>query len=178
MLFVGGLSFAFTVLGLGATTAGRFFAAYRDYVEKVAAAVIVLFGVNLLGITRAPLPLEREVRPLYSIARGKRGLIATFVLGVAFAVGWTPCIGPVLGSILAMAATAESAWRGAGLLFAYSVGLGFPFLAIAAAFQWGQGASVWRLGRRAAGVGRVAKMGAGALLVAFGAGMFFGLWRW
>lgn len=177
LLFVAGLSFAFTLLGLGATTAGRFLASYLDYVEKVAAAVIVLFGVSLLGIRRAPLPLEREVRPLYSIASGKRGLMATFVLGAAFAVGWTPCIGPVLGSILAMAATAESAWRGAGLLFAYAMGLGFPFLATAAAFQWGQGASVWRLGCRAGAVGRVARMGAGALLVAFGAGMFFGLWR-
>ena len=123
--FVLGLSTVFLLLGLAASALGRVFLAYQETLSLLAGAVIVLFGLHFLGVLRIPL-LAREAR---FDARAETGTaLGAYVFGLAFAFGWTPCIGPVLGAILSLAAQGGSAGRGLLLMAAYAVGLGLPFL--------------------------------------------------
>jgi cytochrome c-type biogenesis protein len=123
--FVLGLSTVFLLLGLAASALGRVFLAYQPQMALIAGAVIVLFGLHFLGVLRIPL-LAREAR---LDARAETGTaLGAYVFGLAFAFGWTPCIGPVLGAILALAAQGGSAGRGLLLMGAYALGLGVPFL--------------------------------------------------
>jgi cytochrome c-type biogenesis protein len=130
-LFVLGFAIVFTALGAAASGLGALLIEQRLVLQRVAGVVIVLLGLFLLGWL--PLPfLMREGRPLLAaIPPGPPGAL---FLGLAFAIGWTPCIGPVLTTILVLAASRESAASGAGLLLLYSLGLGLPFL-LAAAFM-------------------------------------------
>jgi cytochrome c-type biogenesis protein len=125
LFFVLGLSTVFLFLGLAASAFGQIFLQYQREMSIVAGVVIVLFGLHFLGILRIPI-LYREAR---FEARSETGsMIGAYVLGLAFAFGWTPCIGPVLGSILSLAAQEGSVGRGMTLMGAYAVGLGVPFL--------------------------------------------------
>ncbi len=130
VFFVLGLSTVFLFLGLAASAFGRLFLAYQRELAIVAGVIIVVFGLHFLGILRIPL-LYREAR----FQGGDRGgtPFGAYVLGLAFAFGWTPCIGPVLGSILSLAAQEGSVERGMLLMGFYAAGLGVPFL-IAALF--------------------------------------------
>ena len=130
LFFVLGLSTVFVFLGFTASIFGQFFLANQILLARVAGAVIIVFGLHFLGILRIPL-LNREAR----LDAGDRGgsAFGAYVLGLAFAFGWTPCIGPQLGAILSLAATEASVGRGTALLGVYAVGLGIPFL-LAAAF--------------------------------------------
>lgn len=129
-LFVGGFALVFTALGAAATALGALAGEHRQLLDRAAGAVIVLMGLFLLGLVRPGL-LAREGRPL--LERVRPGPGGAFFLGVAFAFGWTPCIGPILGGILLLASSTSTATAGAVLLLAYSLGLGVPFL-VAAAF--------------------------------------------
>ena len=113
------------MLGMAASAFGRVFLAYQREMAMIAGAVIILFGLHFLGVLRIPL-LYREAR----IDAGARGgtPLGAYVLGLAFAFGWTPCIGPVLGSILSLAAQEGSVERGMLLMGFYAAGLGVPFL--------------------------------------------------
>ena len=123
--FVLGLSTVFLLLGLTASALGRALLAWQEQLTMLAGGVIVLFGLHFLGVLRLPL-LDREAR---LAAEGEAGTaLGAYVFGLAFAFGWTPCIGPVLGAILALAAQGGSAERGLALMAAYAVGLGVPFL--------------------------------------------------
>ena len=125
LAFMAGLSTVFLLLGLAASALGRVFLAYQETLSLLAGAVIVLFGLHFLGVLRIPL-LAREAR---FDARAETGTaLGAYVFGLAFAFGWTPCIGPVLGAILSLAAQGGSAGRGLLLMAAYAVGLGLPFL--------------------------------------------------
>lgn len=127
-LFVAGFATCFVALGAAAGLAGAGLAAYRPVLVTASGAVLVLFGVGLL----AGVPwLMREWR-FHVAHRLPRGPLASYVVGVAFAAGWTPCVGPILAAILVQAASTATAVRGAVLLAAYSAGLGLPFLAAAA----------------------------------------------
>ncbi|CAN5706778.1 cytochrome c biogenesis protein CcdA [soil metagenome] len=125
LFFVLGLSTVFVLLGLAASAFGRVFLAYQREMAILAGVVITLFGLHFLGILRIPI-LYREAR-LEARADGGSAFGA-YVLGLAFAFGWTPCIGPVLGTILALAAQDASAVRGMTLMGFYAIGLGVPFL--------------------------------------------------
>jgi cytochrome c-type biogenesis protein len=125
LLFVAGFSIVFTTLGAAATELGSLAGQHRLLLDHLAGIVIVLLGLFLVGLVRLPL-LMREGRPLFEHVRPGPG--GALFLGVAFAFGWTPCIGPILGGILYLASSTQTASAGAALLFVYSLGLGVPFL--------------------------------------------------
>lgn len=123
--FVLGLSTVFLILGFAASALGRMLLAYQQQMVLVAGVVVIVFGLNFLGLLRVPF-LAREVR---FEARGQTGTaLGAYLFGLAFAFGWTPCIGPVLGAILSLAAQGGSTGRGLLLMAAYAAGLGLPFL--------------------------------------------------
>lgn len=123
--FIAGFSLIFIVLGASATSLGQLVAEHQTLLRKIGGALITCFGLFLTGLV--PLPwLNREAA--LHIRHKPAGWFGSGLMGVAFAVGWSPCIGPVLASILTIAATTEHVWRGVALLSAYSLGLGVPFL--------------------------------------------------
>ncbi len=125
--FILGFSAIFIIFGASATAAGRVLLAYQDVVRQVGGVLIVIFGLYLMGAFTIPF-LMAEKR--FHIQRRPAGPIGTFLVGSAFGAGWTPCVGPILGSILLVASTSESVASGVGLLTLYSLGLGIPlFLA-------------------------------------------------
>lgn len=130
LFFVMGLSTVFLFLGFTASSLGQFFLEYRNEMAQVAGVVVIVMGLHFMGLFRIGF-LMREAR----IDAGDRGgsAFGAYVLGLAFAFGWTPCIGPILGMIITLAATEDSVARGTLLLGVYAVGLGLPFL-LAAVF--------------------------------------------
>ncbi len=129
LFFVLGLSTVFLLLGFAASTLGRMFLSWQGYFNTAAGIVVMVFGLHFLGILRIGF-LMREAR-LDAGDRGGSGFGA-YVLGLASAFGWTPCIGPQLGAILSLAASEASVVRGTSLLAVYAIGLGVPFLLVAA----------------------------------------------
>jgi cytochrome c-type biogenesis protein len=129
LAFVLGFTVVFVLLGASATYAGQLLRAWSRELAILAGLAIMAMGLNFLGVFRIGL-FYREAR---FTARTQPGLAGAFVMGLAFAFGWTPCIGPVLGAILGMASASDSIVRGASLLAVYSLGLGVPFLLAAAA---------------------------------------------
>jgi len=131
VLFVLGFSTVFVALGATASIFGQVLRAHLAALSFLAGGVIILMGLHFLGVFRFGL-LYREAR----LEVGKPlGLWGAYVMGLAFAFGWTPCIGPILAAILAVAASEETLTRGAGLLAIYSLGLGIPFLLAALAIE-------------------------------------------
>lgn len=131
LLFVAGFSTVFIALGASASVIGSLFRAYSYQLSMVAGAVIIVMGLHFLGIA-----------PIRWLTREKRmdipkpvGLWGAYVMGLAFAFGWTPCIGPILAAILTVAASEATVAKGAGLLAVYSAGLGIPFVAAAFAIE-------------------------------------------
>jgi cytochrome c-type biogenesis protein len=132
-LFILGFSALFIALGASATALGTVVRRALPLIQQIGGAVIVLFGLYLLGVIRVPLLLqERRVQ----LSAKPAGLVGSVVAGVAFGAGWTPCIGPVLASILLYAGVSATVLHGAALLAAYAVGLGVPFFVAAVAFNW------------------------------------------
>ncbi|MCI0528598.1 MAG: cytochrome c biogenesis protein CcdA [Nitrospira sp.] len=127
-LFILGFSTVFILFGASATAAGQLLLTYQEIVRKVGGTLVVLFGLYILGILKLPfLMVEKRIH-----FRGKPGGdIGTFLVGVAFAAGWTPCVGPILGAILLYASTSDSISQGISLLTFYSLGLGLPLLVTA-----------------------------------------------
>jgi cytochrome c-type biogenesis protein len=123
LLFILGFSLVFIAMGASASAVGSFLNEYKSILYKVAGVVIILFGVFLLGLLKIP-ALYREQRYQGEVGRGK---LSSLLLGLAFAFGWTPCIGPILGALLLLAATKETVTEGVFLLTVYSLGLGIPF---------------------------------------------------
>ena len=130
--FVLGFTTVFVILGATATAAGQLLAANLPLLAKIAGVVIIIAGLHFLGVIHLPI-LHREAR--YHVDSRPAGLVGAYVIGLAFAFGWTPCIGPVLGAILAVAAGEDSVRQGVSLLFVYSLGLGIPFVVAAIAIR-------------------------------------------
>jgi cytochrome c-type biogenesis protein len=126
LLFIAGFTLVFVALGASATFLGSLFHFYRDWIERAGGVLLVLFGLILLGVLRVP-GAGREWR--FQIANKPVGYLGTVLVGIAFGAGWSPCIGPVLGGILTLAATQGSITAGVALLGTYSAGLAIPFLA-------------------------------------------------
>ena len=123
--FVIGFSIVFVTLGASATAVGRFLLAERTTFNLVAGVIVIVFGLHLTGLVKIPL-LYREAK--LDTGAPRRGLGGAFLLGFAFAFGWTPCIGPILTAILALAAQRHTVFQGMFLLAVYSAGLAIPFL--------------------------------------------------
>ncbi len=165
VIFVLGFSTVFVALGASASLIGSLIRAWSAQLSIVAGIVIILMGLHFLGLTRIGL-LMREGR--LPIPRPV-GLWGAYVMGLAFAFGWTPCIGPILAAILSVAAAEATVAKGAGLLAVYSAGLGIPFLI--AAFMVEQFSSLFaRMKRHLANVERAM----GVLMVITGIGFLTG----
>lgn len=123
--FVLGFATIFVALGATATTVGRFVAAWFDTLAVLAGALIFVMGLHFLGLVKIGL-LYREAR--FQTSGSPVGPLGAYLVGLAFAFGWTPCVGPVLATILMAAGTQDSALRGIALLGAYAAGIGIPFL--------------------------------------------------
>lgn len=168
--FVLGFAAVFTALGASATAAGRFLSTHLYWISKVAGAVIIGFGLHLMGV----MPIKwLYYQKRADLASFKPGYIGSFLMGLAFAFGWTPCIGPILGAILAVAAAQDTVGHGMRLLLTYSLGLGLPF--IATGFAVGGFMKFFARYKKHIRTGEIV---AGALLVAVGALIFTGKLRW
>jgi cytochrome c-type biogenesis protein len=165
LLFVAGFSTVFVMLGASASAVGGLLRAYSHVLETVAGIAIIVMGLHFLGLT-----------PIAVLMREKRfamtqpvGLWGAYAMGLAFAFGWTPCIGPILAAILAVAASEATVAKGAGLLAVYSLGLGIPFMIAAVAVE-PFAAFLTRFRAHLATVEKVM----GGLLVLTGIGFLFG----
>ncbi|KHQ53715.1 cytochrome c biogenesis CcdA family protein [Mameliella alba] len=129
LFFVLGLSTVFLLMGFAASAVGAAFLQYQDWFNTAAGITVMVFGAHFVGVYRIGF-LDREAR----LDAGDRGgsAFGAYILGLAFAFGWTPCIGPQLGAILSLAASEASVTRGTVLLGVYAAGLGIPFLLVAA----------------------------------------------
>ncbi|WP_420858625.1 cytochrome c biogenesis CcdA family protein [Marivivens marinus] len=140
VFFVLGLSTVFLLLGFAFSSIGRMYLSAQDWFYYGAAILIMVFGAHFIGVFRIPF-LMREAR----VDAGDRGgsALGAYLLGLAFAFGWTPCLGPILGAILGLATLEGDIARGTALLAAYALGLGIPFLLVAAFFPRLKGAMGW-----------------------------------
>ena len=125
LFFVLGLTAVFVTLGAAASFIGGFLAMYKNELGLAAGILIIIFGLHFLGILKIPL-LYRSAR--LDVQMESASLVGALLMGMAFAFGWTPCVGPVLAPILTLAGNSESMAQGVGLLFVYSMGLGIPFV--------------------------------------------------
>lgn len=124
VVFVLGFSTVFVALGAGASSIQGILQENKEIFAKISGVMIIILGIHFTGLVKLPF-LYREAR--FQTGDEQKGLVGAYIIGLAFAFGWTPCIGPILGAILAIAATQETIWKGIGLLFVYSMGLGIPF---------------------------------------------------
>jgi cytochrome c-type biogenesis protein len=164
LVFIASFSAIFIILGLSATALGGLLRDNQELLSRVAGIVLVVLGVFFIGsvfIAR----LNREFRPPGLIERAGRG--GPLVAGAAFAIAWTPCVGPTLGAVLTLAGLGDSTAEGAGLLAVYSLGLGLPFFLSAIAFGTAQHSFGW-LRRHYAAI----QVGAGLVLVTMGVLVF------
>jgi cytochrome c-type biogenesis protein len=136
LAFVAGFSTVFVALGASASLAGALLRAWSQELSIVAGIVIIIMGLHFLGLTRIGFLMQEKRAPISKPV----GLWGAYVMGLAFAFGWTPCIGPILAAILSLAASEATVAKGAGLLAVYSAGLGIPFLVAAFAIDSFSGA--------------------------------------
>lgn len=168
--FVFGFATVFVALGATASALGRIVSDYKEPLAQAAGIVIVLFGLHFMGVFRiGVLNFEKRFQ-FQGLSQGKAGgLAAAYIAGLAFAFGWTPCVGPVLAAILTLAAGGPSTAHGVALLGAYAAGIGAPFIAAAFAvgpfLRWAKG-----IKRHL----RTIEVATGVLLIATGGAIFFG----
>jgi cytochrome c-type biogenesis protein len=165
-VFVLGFSTVFITLGASATALGRLLLAHKNEANLAAGVIVAVFGLVMIGLVRWPW-LLRDMRFHLDIPGGQTA--SAYILGLAFALGWTPCIGPVLGGILTTSAVTATVSQGIALLAAYSLGLGIPFL-LSAVFMERLLGHLKRIGR----AGRFLQIGAGGVMVLMGVAMVTG----
>jgi cytochrome c-type biogenesis protein len=166
LAFVLGFTTVFVSLGASASAISALLISHLDVLSKIAGAAIVIFGIHFMGLLRIP-GMNRELR--FHPALRPSGLLGAYVIGAAFAFGWTPCIGPILATVLTVAASEDQIGYGVSLLAVYSAGLGVPFLLAA----WGlQPFMRFFVGFRRH-LGKV-EMATGALMVITGVAIFTG----
>jgi cytochrome c-type biogenesis protein len=165
-LFVAGFSVVFLAVSLLIGTVGVFVTQYTDVILRVAGVVVILMGIVFIGQVSF---LQRTIKPGW---QPRTGLIGAPLLGIVFAVGWTPCVGPTLIAVSSMALDQGDLWRALLIGVAYCVGLGIPFLLVAIGFGW-VGSSVQWVKRHI----RAVNIAGGVLLILIGVLMVSGLWR-
>lgn len=166
LAFVLGFTTVFVALGASASAVSGLLLAYKDVLGQIAGVVIILFGLHYIGAFRFAL-LNREAR--FHLDSKPPGWLGAYVIGLAFAFGWTPCIGPILGTVLTIAASRDELYYGASLLTIYSLGLGIPFLAAALGMS-----RFLKFMQGFRGNFRRVELTAGVLLIATGALIFSG----
>src|SRR5712692_9721020 len=164
LAFVAGFSLVFVSLGASFSAAGQFLLDYHETIRRVGGVLIVLFGLYIAGVFK--LGLLGRTKQL-QLREKPAGYLGSLAVGITFAIGWTPCVGPILGAILSLAGTADTVQRGVGLLIAYSAGLGLPFLLSAVALG-----SFLRVFKRYRPFIPVMERAAGILLVVVGVLVF------
>jgi cytochrome c-type biogenesis protein len=165
LAFVVGFTLVFVTLGATATWVGHFLRAHQATFNIIAGIIVIILGLHLTGLVKIPL-LYREAR--LDTGAPRRGLGGAFVLGFAFALGWTPCIGPILGAILALAEQRQTVFQGMFLLAVYSAGLAIPFLLTSVGLS-----SFLRFYKGFRKHLQAVEVGSGVLLIALGALMAF-----
>lgn len=165
LLFVAGFTVVFVAFNLVAGVAGAWLMQYTDVIIRVAGILLIVMGLVFVGQFSF---LQRTLKPSW---RPATGLAGAPLLGIVFGIGWTPCIGPTLAVVLALSADSASAWRGVLLGLVYCIGLGIPFLLVAAGFGWVTGSLAF-LRRHI----RVVNLVGGALLILIGLLMVTGIW--
>lgn len=122
--FVGGFTLVFMLFGLSASAVGAAFADYKDWIARVGGVIVIILGLNMIGVFKIPfLMMDKRLQ----VRSANRSFIASFLVGIGFAAGWSPCIGPILGGIILLASQ-QKIGVAAGLLFVYSMGLAVPFM--------------------------------------------------
>lgn len=164
-IFIAGFTLAFALMGAAASSIGDLLAAHKDVLMKVFGVVMVLFGAHMTGLSNLNLLNYDKHFSTRGLAQGPAG---SFMMGFAFALGWSPCIGPILAVILGMAAVSGTAAKGVSLLLAYSAGMALPLLA--AAFLT---AKFFTFIARFKSAMRYVEIAAGVILAAAGALLFF-----
>lgn len=167
--FVAGFTAVFVTLGILAATSGAALDTVQAWTARAGGAVVVVLGLVLLGVVRGR--LAGEIR-LPTPWRDAPAALRPILVGVTFGAAWTPCVGPLLGASLLVASRSGTAWRGAGLLTAYALGVGIPFVAVALSL-----ASAPGLLRRIRTIARPVERVAGVLLVALGAALLTGAYQ-
>ena len=163
--FVAGLAVVLSLFGLGVTAIGKALSPYQEVMVRVAGLIVIVLGLHMASLFRLPL-LDRTARADFLQFRD-RGVVGAFLMGGAFGVGWTPCVGAILGSILALASQSETLAQGTVLLLVYSLGMGVPFVLVALGIK--------RVGSLLAVVrrhGRAVELTSGGLMVAMGVLLF------
>ena len=163
--FVLGFSVVFVAAGASATAIGRFLLTQSPIIKRIAGAILIILGLHMMGVFRIGF-LEAEKR--IHTQRKPAGPIGAFLVGIAFAFGWTPCIGPILGGILTIAASRESVAEGVRLLAIYSLGLGVPFLLTSVAIN-----QFFRATRKIRKYYHAIEVVSGVLLIVIGLLIFF-----
>lgn len=167
LMFVLGFTLAFVALGATASTLGSFLRAYQLLLRQIGGIVLVIFGLHLTGILRLPIFYWQK---RFAFRPSRPSYPASLLIGIIFAIGWTPCVGLILGPILGLAANAATLRQGVMLLLFYSLGLGLPFLLL--------GVGVDQLGRvlkwLKPHVGKI-EIGTGVVMMVAGAMIFFNL---
>jgi cytochrome c-type biogenesis protein len=159
LAFIAGFTVIFMLIGMSASAVGSVFAEHKDLIARIGGLIVIVLGLNMLGVFRIrAFAMDKRIR----VQSANRSLLASFLVGIGFAAGWSPCIGPILSAILVLASQEKLA-SAAGMLFVYSMGLAIPFLLTAAAVTSALGV----LSRVKPWLGRI-EAGAGALLVAAG----------
>jgi cytochrome c-type biogenesis protein len=132
LAFIAGFSFVFVTLGISSSALGKLLSNYQIYIMRFGGFVLIILGLYYLNVVRIPF-LNRE--KVFHLQEKPVGLFGSFIIGVTFSLGWTPCVGPALSSILIIASTTESVWEGIYLLGLYSLGLAIPFMISALLFD-------------------------------------------
>jgi cytochrome c-type biogenesis protein len=132
LLFISGFSTIFIIMGASASYLGRILAEYQQWIMKAGGVLIIILGIHFTGLITLPF-LQMEKR--FELRKKPLGYLGSFLVGIIFAAGWTPCIGPILSSILIYASTSKNFYAGILLLFLYSMGLGIPFFLSSLAFN-------------------------------------------
>jgi cytochrome c-type biogenesis protein len=165
-LFIAGFSVVFLAVSLLVGTVGVFITQYADVILRVAGVIVTLMGIVFIGQVSF---LQRTIKPAW---QPRTGLIGAPLLGVVFAVGWTPCVGPTLIAVSSMVLDQGDLWRALIVGLAYCIGLGIPFLLVAIGFGWVGGSVRW-VKRHI----RAVNIAGGVLLILIGVLMVSGLWR-
>lgn len=170
LAFVLGFSFVFILLGIAASALGGLLYNLRDWLAKIGGIVVVLFGLHMTGILRIKF-LEYDLRP-QNTQDQQRSYVSSAILGVFFSAGWSPCVGPVLGAILTLAARGGNVAQGIQLLTSYSAGLAIPFLLAALGVGW-----VTNTIRRHQKILHYIEVSMGVVLIIVGVMLFLGIFE-
>jgi len=170
LAFVLGFSLVFVFLGIAASALGALLYGLRHWIARIGGIVVIAFGLHMTGLLRIPF-LDYDLR-LHDKARRKWGYVSSFLMGVFFSAGWSPCIGPVVGAILTLAISGSSIALGIQLLISYSLGLAIPFLITALGIGWLSG-TFGRYGKVMHNIERAM----GVILIIVGSMLLLGLFQ-